>query len=100
MSPGVTASCETRKATFTVLVCPGASVTRVNPTSRWFGTTTALTGWWTYTGTTSVPATLPVLDTVNLAVTVPLRDTLAGADRPGAVEGGYGSPEADGGSGV
>src|SRR5262249_1477239 len=90
MSPGVTASCETRKATFTVLVCPGASVTRVNPTSRWFGTTTALTGWWTYTGTTSVPATLPVLDTMNLAGTVPLRDRLAGDDSPVTLEGRVG----------
>jgi len=42
MSPGVTASCETRKATCTVLVCPGLSVTRANPTSRWGGTTTTL----------------------------------------------------------
>src|SRR5215475_14289096 len=83
MSPGVTASCcDTRKATCTVLVCPGLSVTLANPTSRWFGTVTRLTGWCTYTGTTSVPATLPVLDTVKVAVIVPLRETLAGADRP------------------
>src|SRR5207245_1876117 len=82
MSPCVTASAEAGKATCTVLVCPGFSVTRANPTSRWGGTTTTLTGWCTYTGTTSVPATLPVLDTVNVAVALPARDTPAGPARP------------------
>jgi hypothetical protein len=51
MSPGVTASAEAGKVTFTVLDCPGSSVTRANPTSLWLGTTIALIGWWTYTGT-------------------------------------------------
>ena len=71
-----------REGTCTVLDCPGSSVTRVKPASRWFGTSTTLTGWWTYTGTMSVPARLPVFDTVNLAVTVPCRDTLPVADSP------------------
>ena len=96
MSPGVTASAEAGKATCTVFVCPGFSATRANPTSRWGGTTTTLTGWCTYTGTTSVPATLPVLDTVNVAVSVPVRDTLAGADRPVTLKVVYDSPKANG----
>ncbi len=92
MSPGVTARAETGKVTWTVFDCPGSRVTRVNPTSRWFGTSTALTGWWTYTGTMSVPARLPVLATVKLAVTVPVRDTLLVADSPLVLNVVYDSP--------
>src|SRR5260370_35526461 len=82
MSPGVTARTETGNDTCTVLDCPGSRVTRVNPASRWSGTSTALTGWWTYTGTMSVPARLPVLATVNVPVPAPSRDTLPVADSP------------------
>ena len=53
---------------------------------------TALTGWCTYTGTTSVPARLPVLDTVKVAVTVPVRDTLPVADSPLVPNVVYDSP--------
>src|SRR5262245_5688693 len=100
MSPGVTASAETRKETFTVLDCPGSSVTRANPTSLWFGTTIALTGWCTYTGTTSVPARLPVLDTVKVAVTVPVLDTLLVADSPLVWNVVYDSPKPNGKRGL
>jgi hypothetical protein len=78
------------------LVCPGSSVTRVNPASRCSGTSTALTGWWTYTGTMSVPARLPVFATVNVAVTVPSLDTLLVADSPLTLNVVYDSPKANG----
>src|SRR5260370_39486654 len=100
MSPGVTASTETGKDTCTVLDCPGSRVTRVNPASRWSGTSTALTGWWTYTGTMSVPARPPELDTVNVAVTVPSRDTLLVADSPLTPTVVYDSPKPNGDHGL
>src|SRR5258708_2805664 len=70
MPRGAPAGAEAGKATCTFFPCPGFSAPRATPPSRWGGTPPRLTGWWTYTGTTSVPATLPVLDTVNAAVTV------------------------------
>jgi hypothetical protein len=82
MSPGVTASSETGNETFTAFDCPASRLTLAKPTSLWGGTTTALTGWWTYTGTMSVPARLPVFDTVNVVFTVPLLETLLVADSP------------------
>src|SRR5215469_831630 len=100
MSPGVTASTETGKETLTVFDWPGFRVTRVNPASRWFGTVTRLTGWWTNTGTMSVPATLPVFCTVKVAVTVPFLDTLDVADSPLVANVVYERPHPNGYSGL
>src|SRR5581483_4498228 len=82
ISPGVTASTDTGNDRCTTVDCPLLSVTRVNAASRCGGTTTSLTGWCTYTGTTSVPARPPVLVTVTDTSTVPLRPTVGVADSP------------------
>ena len=82
MSPCVTASSATGNETCMVFDCPGVRSTRVKPTSLLGGAITALTGWCTYTGTMFVPARLPVLVTVNVAVTVPAGDTLLVAESP------------------
>src|SRR5215208_1236249 len=82
MSPVVTASCETGNDTCTVRDSPAASSTLAQPTSRRGGTTSVLTGWLTYTGTTVAPARVPVLATVNVAVALPCRETEPVIDRP------------------
>ena len=71
MSPVVTASSETGNDTFSVFDWPAASWTLAQPTSRCGGATSTLTGWWTYTGTTAVPALDPVFVTVKIAVALP-----------------------------
>ena len=78
MSPTVTASRETGNETCTVWDSPAASSILVQPTSRCGGASTVLTGWCTYTGTTVVPARVPVFETVNVAVSVPRRETELG----------------------
>ena len=75
MSPWLRASADVGKLIVTVCEAPALSVTRANPTSRWGGSAAALSGWATYSGTTSVPSRLPVLATVSVAVTVPWRET-------------------------
>src|SRR5690349_9343350 len=81
-SPGVTASSLTGNDRCSVLAWPGSRLTRAKVTSRCGGTTTSLTGWCTYTGTTSVPERLPVLVTVTVTSTRPLRETLPVAANP------------------
>src|SRR5262245_3733905 len=100
MSPGVTASRETGNETCTTVDWPGSRVTRAKVTSRCGGTTTALTGWCTYTGTMSVPARLPVFVTVKLAVAVPFGRTRPGPDRPLVWNVVYDSPKPNGNSGL
>jgi hypothetical protein len=68
----------------------------VNPTSRLGGASTSLTGWCTYTGTTVVPARLPVFATVKVAVTVPCRETEPVTDRPLVAKVVYESPKPNG----
>jgi hypothetical protein len=75
MSPGVTASLETGNETWTVCDAPAASSTLAKPTSRCGGATTSLVGWCTYTGTTSAPARLPVLASVNVTLTLSSGET-------------------------
>src|SRR6266545_2221889 len=100
MSPGVTASDDTGNETWTVCDWPGSSVTRAKPPSRCGGTSTGLTGWRTRTGTTATPCRLPVLVTVNVAVTVPRRDTLPVADSPLTWKAVYVRPNPNGKSGL
>ena len=82
MSPGVTASSETANVTWTTRDSPAFRFTRANPRSRLGGAITSLTGWCTYTGTTVVPARLPVFLTVTVTSTVPLRRTVPPTDSP------------------
>src|ERR1700682_3072687 len=81
MSPCVSASAEAGKETCTTVDWWPPRSTRVKPTRRCGGTTTLLIGWLTKTGTMSVPAVLPWLVTVNVAVATPLLDTLGVTDR-------------------
>src|SRR5262249_60689633 len=99
MSPRVTASCDTGKVILTVLDCPGSRSTLVNPTSLLGGAITPLSGWWTYSGTMSVPARFPVLVTVRLAVTVPVAGTLFVTVRPLVAKVGEERPKPNGNSG-
>src|SRR6266487_2136011 len=96
MSPGVTASLETGNETCTVCDAPASRVTLAKPTSRRGGATTSLTGCCTYTGTTVVPARLPVLATVNATTTVPCRETELVADSPLVWKVVYESPKPNG----
>src|ERR1700716_2456069 len=100
MSPGVTASSDTGNDTCTVCDCPWFSGTRAKPTRRRGGTTTGLTGWCTYTGTTAVPCRSPVLATVNVAVTGPRRETLPVTESPLVANVVYERPNPNGNSGL
>src|SRR5690348_14560591 len=97
MSPGVTASSDTGNVTCTVCDWPGSSVILDQPTSRLGGTRTSLTGWLTYTGTTSAPARAPVFVTSNVAVTSSFVDP---TDRLLVENVVYESPKANGYSGL
>src|SRR4051794_41322538 len=81
-SPGVTASWLTGNDKCTVLAWPGSRLTRAKVTNRCGGTTTSLTGWGTYTRTTTVPGRLPVFGTVAVPSTRPFRATVALGGRP------------------
>src|SRR5690348_5944105 len=73
MSPGVSASADVGNRTDTVWDAPAERSTRANPTRIplvGVRIPPVLTGRCTYTGTTSTPSLLPVLATVNRAVTV------------------------------
>src|SRR2546423_1686972 len=99
-SPGVTASTDTGNESFTVVDRPGSRLTRANATNRCGGTTTSDTGWCTYTGTTSVPARGPVLVTVNVTSTEPLRDTVPVAASPPVENVVYDRPKPNGNRGL
>ena len=70
ISPCTTPSVATSKLTVTFFVCPACRLTRVNPTSRFVGTSTGLIGCDVYTGTTTSPVRVPVFDTESCTDTV------------------------------
>src|SRR5258708_15752167 len=72
MSPWTTPRALSGTGTVTVADWPAARCTRVKPTTRLDGTSTALTGWDTKTGTTRSPAVEPVVATATLTETPPL----------------------------